>query len=220
MEKQKEAEFNMQVADTEMKALRAQMNPHFIFNSINSIGDYFLKNNDGTATEYTAKFAKLMRMILENSEKKEVTIDEDLQALELYLQLEQLRMNHKFAYSITVDESIDKHNTFIPPLLLQPFVENSIWHGIDKKQGSGSIGVTIATQGNMLKCVVKDDGIGKAALQVNTPANQVNKSFGLNITKSRIDILNRQKKVNAGVKITFVDNGTTVELLLPLETDI
>lgn len=220
VEKQKEAEFNMQVADTEMKALRAQMNPHFIFNSINSIGDYFLKNNDGTATEYTAKFAKLMRMILENSEKKEVTIDDDLQALELYLQLEQLRMNNKFTYSIAVDESIDKHNTFIPPLLLQPFIENSIWHGIAKKQGSGSISISVARQGNMLKCVVKDDGIGKAALQANTAAGQANKSYGLNITKSRIDILNRQKKVNAGVKITFVDNGTTVELLLPLETDI
>jgi len=102
---------------------------------------------------------------------------------------------------------------------LQPFVENSIWHGINKKQGTGSIGVSIVRQGNMLKCIVKDDGIGKAALQGNT-ASHANKSFGLNITKSRIDILNRQKKVNAGVKITFVDNGTTVELLLPLETDI
>ena len=115
IEKKKEAEFNAQVADTEMKALRAQMNPHFIFNSLNSINDYIDKNDTAKATLYTTRFAKLMRMILENSEQKEIPLADDLKALELYMQLESMRMQNKFSYQIIVDEDIDKENTLIPP---------------------------------------------------------------------------------------------------------
>lgn len=219
VETQKAAEFSMKVTDTEMKALRAQMNPHFIFNSLNSISDYVDKSDKATATEYTAKFAKLMRMILESSEKKEVTLDDDLKALELYMQLEQLRLHGKFAYTINIDNSIDAHNTFVPPLLLQPFVENSIWHGIAKKQGDGYINIVIQTNGEMLVCTVEDDGIGKAC-KTQQNAGGKNRSFGINITRQRIDILNIQKNTRAGVALTYLDTGTKVELTLPYETDI
>ncbi|HEY5406707.1 MAG TPA: histidine kinase, partial [Ginsengibacter sp.] len=159
--KRRDAQFKAEIADTEMKALRAQMNPHFIFNSLNSIGDYISKNNLQAAENYLIKFAKLMRSILENSEQKEVSLADDLKALELYMQLESMRMNNKFTYEIKVDPAIDKENTKIPPLILQPFVENSIWHGIAKKEGTGKILVHIEKEGNMINCIVEDDGIGR-----------------------------------------------------------
>ncbi|MEP6947986.1 MAG: histidine kinase [Ginsengibacter sp.] len=110
-----------------MKALRAQMKPHFIYNSLNSINDCIDKPDTVKATLYTTKFAKLKRLILKNSGQKEIPIVDDLKALELYIQLEALRMNNKFNYQIDVDEDIDQENTLIPPLILQPFGEKSIW---------------------------------------------------------------------------------------------
>jgi tetratricopeptide (TPR) repeat protein len=129
-EQKKEADFKAQVSDTEMKVLRLQMNPHFIFNSLNSIGDYVQKHDLKAADNYLSKFAKVMRLTLEHSEQKAITLDEDLKALELYMQLESSRLNNKFSYEIRVDKNIDRENTLVPPMILQPFVENSIWHGI------------------------------------------------------------------------------------------
>ncbi|MGH2649367.1 MAG: sensor histidine kinase, partial [Ginsengibacter sp.] len=132
------------------------MNPHFIFNSLNSISDYILKNDVQSADIYLTKFAKVMRMILENSDQKEVTLKDDLKALELYMQLESLRMKDKFTYEIKIDESINAENTLIPPLILQPFVENSIWHGMQGKKGEGHILISIKKEGNMINCSVED----------------------------------------------------------------
>ena len=216
VEKQKEAELRSQVTETEMKALRSQMNPHFIFNSLNSISDYIAKHNTRVADEYLSKFANLMRLILENSEKREVPLANDLVALELYMQLESLRMNNKFSYEIKVDDAIDKENTLVPPLILQPFVENSIWHGIAKKEGQGRIIVSIKQEGDMINCVVEDDGIGRkeAALVIN---DKNKKSLGMKITKERIDILNKIKNSNAAIYLTDLKLGTRVEVKLPLE---
>jgi tetratricopeptide (TPR) repeat protein len=219
VQKQKEAEFKTEVSETEMKALRSQMNPHFIFNSLNSIGDYIAKNNTKPANEYLAKFAKLMRLILENSEKKEVPLSEDLKALELYMQLEALRMNQKFTYQIILDEGIDAENTLIPPLILQPFVENSIWHGISKKEGMGNILVHIKKEGEMINCVVEDDGIGRklAAIQTEESKQIQKRSLGMKITRARINILNKVKNSTADVQLFDLSQGTRVEVKLPLE---
>ncbi|MEO7984516.1 MAG: histidine kinase, partial [Bacteroidota bacterium] len=219
VEKQKEAELRSQVSETEMKALRSQMNPHFIFNSLNSISDYITKHDTKVADEYLNKFSKLMRLILENSEKKEVSLAEDLIALELYMQLESLRMNNKFTYEIKVDEAIDKQNTLVPPLILQPFVENSIWHGIARKEGHGRICVSISREGDMINCMVEDDGIGRQApAGITTLKDSTGKrSLGMKITMDRIDIINKEKKTNALVKLTDLEQGTRVEVKLPLE---
>ena len=219
VQKQKEAEFKTEVSETEMKALRSQMNPHFIFNSLNSIGDYIAKNNTKLADEYLAKFAKLMRLILENSEKKEVPLSEDLKALELYMQLEALRLNQKFTYQIKVDEAIDAENTLIPPLILQPFVENSIWHGISKKEGTGKILVHIKKEGEMINCIVEDDGIGRklAAIQTGESKPAEKQSLGMKITRARINILNKMKNSTADVQLFDLSQGTRVEVKLPLE---
>ncbi len=219
VQKQKEAEFKTEVSETEMKALRSQMNPHFIFNSLNSIGDYIAKNNTKLADEYLAKFAKLMRLILENSEKKEVPLSEDLKALELYMQLESLRMNQKFTYEIKVDEAIDPENTLVPPLILQPFVENSIWHGISKKEGAGNILVHIKKEGEMINCIVEDNGIGRklAAIQTEESKPMQKQSLGMKITRARINILNKVKNSSADVQLFDLNQGTRVEVKLPLE---
>jgi tetratricopeptide (TPR) repeat protein len=214
--KQKEAELKSEISDTEMKALRVQMNPHFIFNSLNSIGDYIAKNNTKLADEYLAKFAKLMRLILENSEKKEVLLVDDLKALELYMQLEALRMNQKFTYQIKVDTDIDMENTLVPPLLLQPFVENSIWHGISNKDGIGNILVHIKKEGEMINCIVEDDGIGRKLAAKKSDVTESKKSLGMKITKARIDILNKVKNATAAVQLFDLAQGTRVEVKLPL----
>jgi LytS/YehU family sensor histidine kinase len=209
----KEAEFHAQVADTEMKALRSQVNPHFIFNSLNSIGDYVSKHNMGAADYFLTKFAKLMRLILENSEKKEVTLADDLHALELYLELEATRFNKKFTYDIVVDGAIDPGTTLIPPLLLQPFVENSILHGIANKMGDGKILIRIAKEDQMIRCIVEDNGVGR---KQSVPSEQKKQSLGIKITKARIDILNRIKQSNAKVELSDLAEGTRVEVSLPL----
>jgi len=218
---QKEAEFNTGVAETEMKALRSQMNPHFIFNSLNSIGDYMAKNNVQEADRYLGKFAKLMRMILENSGQKDVPLADDLKALEMYMQLEALRMNNKFTYEIKVDDDIDKDITLIPPLILQPFAENSIWHGIAQKEGTGKFLIHIKKENEgVINCIVEDDGIGrkKSAAVKTTAPRQDKTSLGMKITQARIDILNKIKNTKAAIQLCDLEQGMRVEIRLPLST--
>ncbi len=219
VEKQQEAEFKTEVTDTEMKALRAQMNPHFIFNSLNSISDYISKNNIPDADKYLSKFAKLMRLILENSEQKEIALQDDLKALELYMQLEALRMKNKFTHSIDVDKAIDTSTTFVPPLILQPFVENSIWHGIAGKEGNGHINIFIRKEGNeMINCIVEDDGIGRKRSATTDAASKAKTSLGMKITQERIDVLNKIKNTKAGVQLFDLEQGLRVEVKLPFVT--
>ncbi len=212
--KKNEAELNAKITDVEMKALRAQMNPHFIFNSLNSIADYIDKHQIKTASDFTAKFAKLMRMVLENSEHREVPLSDDLKALELYMQLERFRLRNKFDYIIKLDSNIDADNTLVPPLILQPFIENSIWHGIAKKEGHGNISIYIKQDKEMISCVVEDNGEGIKEKEI--PAKE-KKSLGMRITKERIDIINRQKKSNASMYVSNTGGGVKAEVRLPLE---
>ncbi len=216
MFEKKEAEFNAEVTSTEMKALRAQMNPHFIFNSLNSISDYINKNDTKSADTYLVKFATLIRQILENSESKEITLSKDLKALENYIQLEAMRLQNKFSYTIYVDSEIDTENTMIPPLILQPFVENSIWHGIaNKEKTEGRINISIVREGNMIKCRVDDNGPGLGNFSQTTSAHEKS-SMGMKITQARIDILNKIKKSAAEINFSNLTEGLRVEVKLPL----
>ncbi|MCB0461938.1 MAG: tetratricopeptide repeat protein [Flavobacteriaceae bacterium] len=213
--KKQEAEFKETVANTELKALRAQMNPHFIFNSLNSINDYITKNDAESASKYLIKFAKIMRQTLENSNKKEITLQDDLQLIEMYMQIEAIRLNHKFSYSIEVDKNIDVDNSLVPPLILQPFIENSIWHGISKKEGKGHITISIQKAKQMIVCNVEDDGVGLT----NNKQDNNKISLGQSITKDRIEIINKIKNANGTVKVENKTNtnGVKVEVKLPLE---
>ncbi|WP_338193434.1 tetratricopeptide repeat-containing sensor histidine kinase [Flagellimonas marinaquae] len=214
LEKKKTAEFNAKVAETELKALRSQMNPHFIFNSLNSISDFIARKDIKQADDYLVKFSKLTRSILENSEKKWIPLEEDLELMELYIQLEALRLEEKLTYTITIDESIETDNTLIPPFILQPFIENSIWHGIAPKNGLGQIDLSIKKAEDMLVCSVDDNGVGRLK---NHGQTHKNNSFGLKITKNRIDIINHLKNTKGSLKLFDKNEGVRVEIRLPYE---
>ena len=214
LEKKKVADFKTKVAETELKALRSQMNPHFIFNSLNSIRDFISKNNRVKANEYLQKFAKLTRSILESSEKKWISLEDDLELMELYIQLESLRLQNKLTYGIEIDPEIDKTNTLVPPLILQPFIENSIWHGIAAKEGSGHINIEIKKEGDIIVCVVDDDGVGRTK-SINS--RNENRSMGVKITSNRLEIINQLKKSKGSIEMFDKPEGLRVELKIPLE---
>lgn len=203
---QKELLLRSKIADTEHKALRAQMNPHFIFNSLNSIGDYIHKNDLKSADYYLAKFAKLMRGILENSELKEISLTEEIKTMELYMQLESSRLQNKLSYEIKIDEGINPETIMIPPLIIQPFIENSIWHGISPKEGGGKVIIEVKKENRLLKITVEDNGIGRKS------TGEYKKSYGVKLTNDRIELL---EFAEAGVVITDLEQGTRVEIKLP-----
>ncbi len=226
--RQQEAELKQQVSEVEMKALRSQMNPHFIFNSLNSIYRYMENHDIERAGSYLVQFSKLIRMILENSMHPEVTLQEDIQGLELYMKMESMRLNDKFDFSFEINEALDPNEILVPPLLLQPFVENAIWHGLSPKEERGHISIRIHPEGDsMIRCEVEDNGVGRD-FKKTTESNKLNghkKSLGMAITKERIELINRKKGTNGYFKIIDLkdgDNkgiGSKVEVFLPLLTD-
>jgi len=219
-------EFNKQIAETEMRALRAQMNPHFIFNCLNSINRYIVKNDHKTASFYLTKFAKLIRMILDNSENHLVTLSQELEALKLYIDIEALRFDHKFSYEIDIAEGVYSDTLLVPPMIIQPFVENAIWHGLLHKESHGKMHLRFYLQDDLLVCEVEDDGIGREkAMEMKSKSATTRKSLGLKITADRIEILN--EKTNSRGGITFEDikdisgnaQGTKVNIRIPIDID-
>jgi ligand-binding sensor domain-containing protein/two-component sensor histidine kinase len=219
-EKQKTA-INKAMAELETKMFRSQMNPHFIFNSLNSIQKYIWENKEEDAAEYLARFAKLIRAILENSRKETVLLKEEIDVMKLYIELEHRRSNAHFDYTIKINEDINLQNVVIPPLLMQPFIENAIWHGLNKKKEKGNLIVSITKNDEQLICVVDDDGVGRQE-NVETISTE-KKSLGIGITQQRIDRLMQTTKLFASVVIedkkeNDVPIGTRVTLTLPLQT--
>ena len=222
----KKESFNRTVEQVNNKALRSQMNPHFIFNSLNSIQNFINANDSENANEYLIKFAKLVRMILENSREQEIELSKDLKALEIYMQLESLRLKHGFDYKINIDSNIDADNVLVPPLIIQPFVENAIWHGLQHKSERGKIEINISQKNNELLCIIEDNGLGrKAALKIaNQLSPEKRKSLGMQITAERISLYNNIKNVKAFFEVEDIvsDNqtGVRVKLHLPFEEAI
>ncbi|BAO76871.1 histidine kinase [Winogradskyella sp. PG-2] len=211
--KAKEAEFQANISETELKVLRSQMNPHFISNSLNSIGDYIIKNDIDEASDYLAKFAHLMRKTLINSEKDSVLLKDDLQILKTYLEIERKRFKNAFDYEFNISENIDLENILVPPLIIQPFLENSIKHGIASLKSNGFITINIKANDSTLTYTIDDNGIGRQ----DKKENKQNKSYGIDITSNRIKIINQQKDSNGFVKIVDKDQGVQVIVQLPLE---
>lgn len=221
-QKREQAFYDLQVSETEMKALRSQMNPHFIFNALQSIQTFLIRNQPEDANLYLLKFAKLMRAVLENSLESEVSVKRDLQALELYMQLESIRLPYPFTYTIQIDDNIDPEQALIPPLILQPFVENAIWHGLQHKKGPGHISIFIKRIGNTLVATVEDDGVGRdMSKKVEKPMLMKKESLGIKITEERLRILNDQKKIDSGFEISDLFSstkeplGTRIDLRIP-----
>lgn len=212
------------LATNELKALRAQMNPHFMFNSLNSIQNFILSSDADAAVRYLGKFARLMRMILNNSERATVTIREELDALKLYLELEELRFEGKFVYSIEIDESIDQDYFEIPTMLIQPYVENAIMHGLMPKQRQGNLRVKMEMDKTHIICSITDDGIGRKrsmALKEKS-ARREHTSMGMRITRDRLTVLNYVHNFNLSVNITDLTiedqqpAGTRIEIFIPI----
>ena len=190
------------IADMEMIALRSQMNPHFIFNCLNSINRFVLRNDTESASDYLTKFSKLMRMVLENSKQVLIPLEEEVKCLELYIQMEQFRCKNSFTYYVKYHDGVNTEEAMIPPLLLQPFVENAIWHGVNPKEGDGKIGIEFFQKEETLYCVIKDNGIGrKKASELKSQLSEHHKSMGLQITKERLAILGEQDSNESPVEI-------------------
>ena len=223
--RQKEAELKNQIADVEMKALRAQINPHFIFNCLNSIHRFMYANKMNEAGEYLIKFSNLVRLVLENSTHREVPLNDDLMALQLYIEMEQLRMDHYFDYVLDVDPAINTHTTLVPPSIIQPFVENSIWHGLNNKPQRGTITIAISKKDTMLKYCITDDGVKTTLPDEQLAISIRKKSLGMNLTKERLAILNQLKGAKAGFTVNDILDeknnyiGKRVELVLPYMTN-
>lgn len=218
----KTARFRQQLSELEMKALRAQMNPHFIFNCMNSINRMILSKESDNASRYLTRFSRLIRLMLENSEKTVVPLQDELAMLEAYIQLEALRFKGKIHYRISVDEAIDQEDTLVPSMVLQPFVENAIWHGLMHKKGNGLINVSISEDNNVLRCVIEDNGVGRdKALELEKRAVTTRKSMGLQITEERLRLFSKkemQRLINITDRKDSVDRalGTRVDINIPI----
>jgi sensor histidine kinase YesM len=221
-----EAELKLSKAEVEIKALKAQINPHFIFNCMNSIHHYMHKQDIKNASAYLIKFSQLIRLVLENSSLKSITLREELQTLELYIQLEQLRLDHKFAYNIDVDPTLDQDACEFAGFLIQPFVENAIWHELTRVKADGVLTISIAkdTASTGLFCTVRSEGKGTAPGQdLPSLTDGIRKtSMGLNLIRERIALLNRTSDVKAyfttkDVSVPEHDKfGYLVELYIPV----
>jgi len=188
--------------ELEMQALRAQMNPHFIFNCLSSINRFILKNEGKTASNYLTRFSRLIRMVLINSQKPLVSLEDELQMLEIYLEMERLRFKDSFDYGITYLNTVDSDNVFIPPLLLQPFCENAIWHGLMHKEGQGRLDIELRLHDKTLNCVITDNGVGRVkAEEMNSKTAEKQKSMGLKITTERLALLNNEKGLHTFYEI-------------------
>ncbi|MFK7936167.1 MAG: two-component regulator propeller domain-containing protein [Saprospiraceae bacterium] len=197
-----------------LQALSSQMNPHFLYNSLNSINNFIASKDPRRANEYLGDFATLMRMILNHSKMEKISLTKELECLELYLKLEHLRAAHKFDFSINVDNSIDTGKVFVPPMVVQPFVENAIWHGLHHKEVKGHLDLNINREGKQVVCQVIDDGIGiKKAQEMQRESKY--KSTGIENVRERLRILNNIK--NDGLKVEVkerVTGGVMVEIVL------
>ena len=205
-----QAELQQQVTDLEMQALRAQMNPHFIFNCLSSINRFIFKNETEAASNYLTKFSRLIRMALNNSKKQFVSIEDEIEMLSLYLDLEKLRFKDSFDYKISFINSFDAGNIFFPPLLLQPFAENAIWHGLMHKEGKGHIEIELGIDEKILCCTITDNGIGRAkSAEMKSKSAQKQKSMGLQITTDRLALLNKNSNQQTFFRIEdiFDRNG-------------
>ena len=205
-----------------LKSMRSQMNPHFIFNALNSVNSFIAVNDERNANRYLSEFSALMRAVLENSDEDFIPLTKEIELLELYVKLEHNRFKDKFDYQINIDKNIDLEQFSIPPMLLQPYIENAIWHGLRYRKEKGNLEISINQKDNeTISIVIVDDGIGRKKSQELKTKNQLKqKSKGMSTIKNRISILNDMYKERISVNVTnALENGegTKVELFLKKE---
>jgi tetratricopeptide (TPR) repeat protein len=207
----------------QQKLLRSQMNPHFLFNSLVSIQNFILNQEPAMAGKYLSKFSKLVRNILDSSFEEYTSLEEEISTIENYLDLQKVRYNDKFDYSIDIEPDMDTENRMIPPMLAQPFIENAIEHGIKHKEGKGRIDIRLRRLGDWAIFEVKDDGVGRRkAQEIQMKQDKDHKSLATALTRERIAALNRRSKRNITLEINDLKDdkgeakGTLVRFKMPV----
>ncbi|MCB0374100.1 MAG: histidine kinase, partial [Muricauda sp.] len=211
-------------AQLRLDALRSQMNPHFIFNALNSIKSYLIENNQEKAIYYLGRFSKLIRGILESSRKDLVTLEEEMDILKMYVEIESDRFKNNIEYMVHIDKKLSAEHILIPSLLLQPFVENSIWHGLTTKKGKKRLEIVVqALEGSdHLEITIEDNGVGRQASQLRNHQNPLkSKSLGLSIIQDRLDFFSKKYKGNFNftvydLKDEKLDKATGTKVVLNL----
>lgn len=217
-----QAEFEKKLAEVEMSALRAQMNPHFLFNCLNSIKYFIIQNRVEEAADYLTKFSRLIRLILNNSKTELVPLGAEMDALDLYIQMERLRFQDQFSYNIDLPDDLPKDEVTVPPLLVQPFVENAIWHGLMHRETPGHLSIQVSRQGRMIEVTVQDNGVGREkAAELRSKQSVKRKSLGMDITKDRVETINQLYNSNARIAVEDLfengsPSGTRVVIQIPL----
>ena len=228
---EEKTKINKLIAEHQLSALQAQMNPHFIFNAINSIQGYILKKNEQQAYDYLAKFSKLIRMVLNHSQEKTLSLKQELEMLGLYVELEQLRFENSFDFDLVVDKNISQYETQVPSMLIQPYVENAIWHGLMNlptgqagldKNKKGSLKVEIKLKDELLKITIEDNGVGRE-MSNTFRQNTDHKSIGMKLTEERLIMINKLQDYE-GATADIIDlydenknaSGTRVEIVVPI----
>jgi len=204
-----------------LKSLRTQMNPHFIFNALNSVNSFIASNDERAANKYLSEFSQLMRAVLENSEEDFISLEKEIELLKLYVKLEHFRFKDKFEYTITVDKNINIQDFVIPPMLLQPYVENAVWHGLRYKKELGKLDIHfVQIDSETIKITIEDNGIGrKKSKELKTENQKKQRSKGMGNIQKRVSILNEMYKDKVDVFIEDASNleneiGTKVVLIL------
>lgn len=217
-------ENNRKIAETKLLALRLQMNPHFIFNSLTAINNFILNNDSEHASLLLTKFSRFVRQVLDNSKTEWVSLQDELKALQSYIELEKLRFKNKFEIDIHVSPDLDKQMIHVPPLIIQPYVENAIWHGLlHKKEGTPVLSINCWKENDTIFLQIKDNGIGReAALRINKNSLSSHKSHGLKVTEERLQILNQVYNIDACVEIVDLvsdhhSSGTQVTLRMKIK---
>jgi len=214
--RKREFELELSKSSMEMRALRSQVNPHFIFNCLASIQHFISKNDNKQAEYYLVRFSRLIRQVLENSTQNMVALAEDLEALEMYVEMERLRLQNQFDFDLQIDKSIDSEEVFVPPLIIQPLVENAIWHGVGAEGEKAEIKVEIMLGDKHLECIVENP------LQ-ETEKKKVSykrKSLGLVLIKERLELLNGIYNTNCSLSqedVGYISKRTKIEI--PIETE-
>ncbi len=205
-----------------LKSLRAQMNPHFIFNALNSINHFIAQQDERTANKFLSEFSQLMRLVLENSQEDFITLQKEQEILSLYLKLEHYRFRDKFEYKIEMDDHLNTEAIQVPPMLIQPYIENAVWHGLRYRHEKGKLTLRIYQQNDQLVVEVNDNGIGRQkSIELKTANQKKHNSTGLKNIEERLAIINKVYKTNYKVSIADAPqgSGTHVQLSLPLPNE-
>lgn len=224
------SDFNKQLAEVQLTALSAQMNPHFIFNCMNSIQKFVLKNEKTKALEFLQNFSELMRHVLDNSSKTKVALDEEITMLEKYMMLERQRLDNQFDYNIEIAPHLQTDFFEVPGMVIQPYVENAIWHGLMNlperqagKNEKGNLLLKFEKQNGFLKCIVQDNGVGrKKAAEMEKGRSPKHKSFGMTIAKRRLELLQKENEKLPEIVVEDLYNhaeasGTRVTIFMSID---